>query len=129
MLDMDDVMQVRVVAKCWNDGRRHGKMGFIFLQKLHSDSFVKHWYYDVEGNKLCSLRNPIMASFRQWDCERPRCSFRLTTPALSKVDMSWSAEERIYDLFINQGYVEYRSIDTMSNSSESLDLDDMWHHG
>ena len=27
MLDTDDVSQVRVAAKCWNDDRRQGKMG------------------------------------------------------------------------------------------------------
>ena len=26
MLDTDDVVRMRVAAKCWNDGRRHGKM-------------------------------------------------------------------------------------------------------
>ena len=44
MLDADDVIRVRVAAICWNDGRRHGKMGKIFFQLLHSDPFVKHKY-------------------------------------------------------------------------------------
>ena len=48
MLDTDDVIRVRVAAKCWNDGRRRGKMGNIF-QLLHSDPFVKYWYYDADG--------------------------------------------------------------------------------
>ena len=40
-----------------------------------------------------------------------------------------SAEERIYDLFINQRYAECHGIDTMSNGNISPDLGDMWHHG
>ena len=30
MLDTDDVIRVRVAAKCWNDDRRLGKMGKNF---------------------------------------------------------------------------------------------------
>ena len=52
MLDTDDVVRVRVATKCWNDGRRYGKMGDIFFQLLHSDPFVKHWYFDAEGYKI-----------------------------------------------------------------------------
>ena len=37
-------------------------------------------------------------------------------------DMSRSAEERIYDLFINQRYAECHGIDTMSNGGISPDL-------
>ena len=44
MLDTDDVVRLRVAAKCWNEGRRYGKMGGSFFQLLHSDPFVKHWY-------------------------------------------------------------------------------------
>ena len=43
MLDTDDVIRVWVAAKCWNDGRRCGKMGKFFFQMLHSDPFVKHF--------------------------------------------------------------------------------------
>ena len=64
MLDTD-VDRMRVAAKCWNDGRRYGKLGKIFFQLLHSDPFVKHWYLDAEGYKLCTLRYPIMESFRR----------------------------------------------------------------
>ena len=44
-------------------------------------------------------------------------------------DMSRAAEERIYDLFINQKYAECHGIDTMSNGSISPDFGDMWYHG
>ena len=64
MLDMDDVTQVRVVPKCWNDSRRHGNMVSL-LSKLHSDPFVKHWYYDAEGYKLRTLRYPMKENFRK----------------------------------------------------------------
>ena len=37
----------------------------IFFQLLHSDPFEKHWNYDSEGYKLCTLRCPIMESFRK----------------------------------------------------------------
>ena len=64
MLGADDVERLRVAAKGWNEGRRYGKMGEIFFLLLHSDPFAKHWNYDDEGCKLCTLRYPIMESFR-----------------------------------------------------------------
>ena len=45
-----------------------GEPGEIFFQFLHNDPFAKHWYYDAEGNKLCTMlkkRNPFMESFRK----------------------------------------------------------------
>ena len=44
-------------------------------------------------------------------------------------DMSRSAEDRIYDLFMNQRYAECHDLDTLSDGSMSPDLGDMWHHG
>ena len=64
-----------------------GEMEEMFFQVLHNDSFVKHWYYDSEGNKLCTLlkkRNPIMEGFREWEA----CS-------LGEAVMSLVAEEWI----------------------------------
>ena len=29
--------------------------GANFFQLLHSDPFVTHWYYDVDGYKLCTF--------------------------------------------------------------------------
>ena len=43
--------------------------------------------------------------------------------------MSRSAEDRIYDLFINHRNAECHGIDTMSEGSMSPDLGEMWHHG
>ena len=116
MLGTDDVIRVRVAAKCWNDGRRYGKMDKMFFQMLHSDPFVKHWYYDAEGYKLCTLKDPLMESFRRMGLQvaevfiasHDLCNFE-------NEDMSRSAEGRIYDLFINQRYAECHGIDTMSN--------------
>ena len=51
MLDTDDVIQVRVVAKRWHDGRRYGKIGKICFQLLHSDPFVKQ----VECDRVAEL--------------------------------------------------------------------------
>ena len=64
-LDTDDVVRMRVAAKCWNDGRRNGKMGSIFFQLLQSDPFVKHWYNDAEGHTLCTSRYPNMERFHR----------------------------------------------------------------
>ena len=129
MLDTDDVIRVRFAAKCWNDGRRYGKMGKIFFQLLHGDPFVKHWYYDAENYKLCTLKYPIMESFRRMGLQEAD----LFSPphdlcASESEDMSRSAKRRIYDLFINQRCGECHSIDTMSNGSISPDLGDMWYH-
>ena len=66
MLDTDDVVRLRLAAKCWNEGRRYGKNCGIFFQLLHSDPFVKQWYPDDMSYKLCTLRYPIVESFRKW---------------------------------------------------------------
>ena len=130
MLDTDDVVRMRVAAKCWNGGRRCGELGKIFFQLLHSGPFVKHWYQDAEGYKLCTLRYPIVESFRRvglQEAELFNPSHDLGTP--ESEDMSRSVEERIYDVFTNQRYAECHGIDTMSNGSISPDSGDMWHHG
>ena len=63
LLTTDEAVRCRMVAKRWNVGSRCGKTGAMFFQLLHNDPFAKQWYYDSEGNKLCTLlkkRNPIM---------------------------------------------------------------------
>ena len=103
MLDTDDVIRVRVAAECWNDGRLYGKMGNIFFQLLHRDPFVKHWYYDAEGCKLCTLRYPIMESFRKMGLQEVEVFIPPHYPCtLEGEDMSRSSKDRIYDLFIKQ---------------------------
>ena len=75
----------------------------MFFQMLHSDPFVKHWYYDGEGYKLCTLKYPIKESFRTMGLQEAEvfipphdfCNLKFE-------DMSRSAKGRIYDLFINQ---------------------------
>ena len=122
MLDTDDVIRVRVAAKCWKDGRRYGEIVNIFFQLLHSDPFVKHWYYDAEGYKLCTLRYPIMESFRKMGLQEAEM---FIPPHYPGEDMSRSSKDGIYDLFINQRYAECHSIDTISNGSMSPDLGDV----
>ena len=76
------------------------------------------------------ISNHFMESFRKMGFQEAEvfipphdlCNFE-------SEDMSRSAEERIYDLFINQRYAECHGVDTMSNGSISPDLGDMWHHG
>ena len=102
MLDTDDVIRVRVAAKCWNDGRRYGKNGYFFFHLLHSDPFVKHWYYDAEGYKLCTLKYPIMESFRRMGLQEAEVFIPPHDPCTFEgEDMSRLSEERIYDFFIN----------------------------
>ena len=129
MLDTDDVVRVRVAAKCWNDGRRFGKMGNIFFQLLRNDPFAKHWHHDAEGYKLCTLRHPIMEGFRRVGIQEAVFfpSYDLRAP--EREDMSRSAEDRIYALFINQRNAECHDLDTISDGSMSPDLGEMWHHG
>ena len=131
MSDTDDVVRMRVAAKCRDDGRRYGKNGQNCSSNCYmADPFEKHWFQDAEGYKLCTLRYSIVESFRRvghQEAEVFNPSHDLRTP--ESEDMSWSAEERIYDLFINQRYAECHSSDTMSNGSISPDLSDMWHHG
>ena len=101
VLGSDDVVRLRVAAKCWNEGRRCGKMGEIFFQLIHSDPFAKHWYYEEEDNKLCTLRYPIMESFRKCGLQGSK---KLTSPlGLCSYDgevMSLVAEGRMQQLFI-----------------------------
>ena len=71
-----------------------------------------------------------MESFRRVGLQKAEVfnpSHDLCTPESG--DMPRSAEERIYELFINQRYAECHGIDTMSNGSMSPDLGDKWHHG
>ena len=96
MSDTDDVIRVRVAAKCWNDRRHYGNLGKIFFQLLHSEPFVKHWYYDADGCKLCTLRYPIMESFSSLGLQVAEVF--IPPPDLcnsESEDMSPSAKERI----------------------------------
>ena len=102
----------------------------MFFKFLHSDSFEKHWFQDAEGYKLCTSRYPIVESLGRVGLQEAEVFIPLhdlRTP--ESEDMSRSAEERIYDLLINQRYAECHGIYTMSNGSISPDLGDMWHHG
>ena len=103
LLNADDVVRLRVAATCWNEGRRNGKMGDIFFQLLHSDIYAKHWYYDDVGYKLCTLRYPIMESFRKWELQGSK---KLTSPLeVCSYDgevMSLVAEGRMHQLSKNQ---------------------------
>ena len=44
-------------------------------------------------------------------------------------DMPRSAEDRIYDLFIDERCAECHDIDTMSDDRMTPDLGDVWYHG
>ena len=39
--------------------------GQFFFQLLHNDPLEMHWFQDAEGYKLCTLRYPIVESFRR----------------------------------------------------------------
>ena len=119
MLDTDDVTRMRLLPSV-GTSRRYGTKVKIFLQLLHSDPFVKHWYHDVEGYKLCTLRYPIMQRLSQNGRSGGRVVHSASRPVISKnEDISRSAEERTYDLFINQEFAQCNGIDTVSNSSIS----------
>ena len=55
LLTTDDAVRCRTVARRWNVGSRCGEMGEMFFQLLHNDPFAKHWFYDSEWNKLCTV--------------------------------------------------------------------------
>ena len=55
LLATDEAVRCRTVARPWNEGSRYGQMCAMFFQLLHNDPFAKHWYYDDDGNKLCTL--------------------------------------------------------------------------
>ena len=52
LLTTDDVVRCRTVASRWNVGCRFGELGDIFFEFLENDPFVRHWYRDVEGNRV-----------------------------------------------------------------------------
>ena len=130
MLDTDDVVRLRVAAKCWNEGRRNGTIGVKFFQLSHCHPFLKHWYYHDLGYKLRTLRYPIVKSFRKWGLQESQM-FIPPVDLCSRdgEGMSLMAEGRIYDLLINQRYAECHGIDAISNGSVSPDLGEMWRHG
>ena len=82
------------------------------------------------GYKLCTLRYPIVESFRKW--ELPESQMFIPPLDLCSYDgegVSLMAEGMNNDLFMNQRKTECHGIDTMSNGSISLDLGEMWRQG
>ena len=76
------------------------------------------------------VETPIMESFRRKGLQEAEVFIPLHNLCnFEGEDMSRSAEERIYDLFINKRCAECHGIDTVSNGCISPDLGDMWHHG
>ena len=133
LLTTDEAVRCRTVATSWNEGSRYGLMGEMFFQLLHKDSFAKHWYYDGEGDKLCTLlkkRNPIMESLHKWGLQGSRVEASPSeSGSFGEAVMSLVAEERIRQLFITWGHSEREGIDSMSSGSMSPDLGEMWRQG
>ena len=92
----------------------------VLCQALHQLSGEERTKMGVK-KALCTLRCPIMESFRRMGFQEGRGVHSASRPLSESADMSRSAEERIYDLFVNQRYAECHSIDTMSDGSISPD--------
>ena len=63
LLTTDDVVRLRVAARRWNVGNRHGEMGVFYFLLLQNEPYEKHWHYDMNGNKTYTLlkkNNPFM---------------------------------------------------------------------
>ena len=76
-LTTDDVVQCRTAARRWNVGCRCGVLGDIFFEFTENDPFVRQWYRNVEGNKVCTKskkNNPFVESFRQWELHAPEAA-------------------------------------------------------
>ena len=102
----------------------------ISFQLVHSDSFVKHRYYDDKSYKLCTLRYPIVESFRKGRLQESHMFISpLDLCSYDGEDVSLRAEGRMYDLSINQRYAGRHGIDTMLNGSMYPYLGEMCHHG
>ena len=93
----------------------------------------KHWYYDSEGNTLCTLlknRNPIMESFRKCGLHGSRVEVSQSEScSIGEAVLSLFAEERIRQLFTAWGHSGREGIDSMSGGSMSPDLGEMWRQG
>ena len=105
----------------------------MFFQSLHNDPFAKHWYYDSEGDTLCTLlknRNPIMESFRKCGLHGSRVEVSPSESCtIGEAVLSLVAEERIRQLFTAWGHSGREGIDSMSGGSMSPDLGEMWRQG
>ena len=126
LLTTDDAVRCRTVTRRWNVGSRYGEMGEMFFQLLHNDPFAKHWYYDSECNKLCTMlkkRNPFMEGFRKWWLHGPKeAAFPSEACSLSEAVMSLVADERIRQLFTTRCHSERDGIDSMSSGSMSPEV-------
>ena len=69
LLTTDDVVQCRTTARRWNKGCRYGELGDIFFEFLEDDPFVRQWYRDVEGNRICAK-----TKFKQWRLHAPEAA-------------------------------------------------------
>ena len=126
LLTTDDVVKCRTVAWRWN-------MGCRFFEFPENDPFVRQWYRDVEGNKVCTKskkNNPFVESFRQWGLHAPEAAaVPCEVTSLGEAGTNLMNDVRIREIFINKGYCECDSVDSMSRGSLSSDLGDTWYHG
>ena len=81
---------------------------------------------DGSQEGIVRVEMPDHGELQQNGLSRGRGVHSASRPLSESADMSRSAEERIYDLFVNQRYAECHSIDTMSDGSISPDYLASW---
>ena len=57
----DDVVNLRVTAKCWNNGQLYGDLGVIFFMLLK----MKQYTFYESGREPMQLRNPVLETIRR----------------------------------------------------------------
>ena len=57
----DDVVNLRVTAKCWNNGQLYGDLGEIFFMLL----IMKQYIFYESGREPMKLRNPVLETIRR----------------------------------------------------------------
>ena len=104
-----------------------------FFEFLENNAFVRHWYRDVEGNKVCTKskkNNLFVESFRQWRIHVPEAAavpYEVTS--LGEAATNLMNDARTREIFSGKGYCECDGVDSMSNDSLSSDPGDTWHRG
>ena len=119
LLTTDDVVQCRTVARRWNVGCRYGELGDIFFEFLENDPFVRQWYRNVEGNKVCTKSkksNPFVESFRQWGFMHPKqLPSHVRRLPLAMRPQNLMKDASIREFFRSKGYYECDDVDSMPN--------------
>ena len=120
----DDVVKLRVTAKCWNNGVPYGELGELFFMLL---KMKQHKPCEIEGVPL-RLSNPFMETIRLRGLDL-QGGDTMDDPSFSNILTTWGNGRWYYE-----GHSNFTQNDDMvasrseSSGSMSPDLGEIWGH-